>query len=74
MGLTRRTSTGGGGGPVTVTDIHNAFVSATTIQKETVKNDLNISGFHYSGSGFYFFGDNIQIDNKYVLDSDEDNS
>jgi hypothetical protein len=51
-----------------------ALRSATSEQSEGIKSSLNISGFHYSGSGFYFFGDNIQIDNKYLLDGGEDNN
>ena len=49
-----------------------ALRNSTSEQSEGIKSSLNISGFHYSGSGFYFLGDNIQIDNNYTLDAGED--
>jgi len=49
-----------------------ALRNASLQQTEGIKSSLSISGFHYSGSGFYFLGDNIQFDNNYLLDGGED--
>lgn len=80
MGLTRRTTTAGGDGgtaTVTVTSITSALGAASEAQIQQVKGYLNISGFHYSGTGFYFYGDEIEkIDytgkNIYQLDGGVD--
>jgi len=57
---------------LTAENICVALRDATSDQSEGIKKSLDISGFHYSGSGFYFLGDCIQIDNSYILDGGQD--
>ena len=64
MGLSRRGSTN-----ICAQNIYNALTAANQQEKEDIKNTLNISGFCYAGSGFIFYGDNIQINNNYILDA-----
>ena len=68
MGLSRRASTN-----ICAQIIYTALTGATIQEKEDIKNTLNISGFCYSGSGFVLYGDNIQIDNNYILDAGNEN-
>lgn len=80
MGLVRRSSVGGVGGTATVTSssIATALSSALPSELNQIKNNLNISGFSYSGTGaFIFYGDEIQTLNSsgkniYQLDGGSD--
>jgi hypothetical protein len=64
MGLTKRVC-----GSICISTIYNALTGASYQEVEQIKGTLDLSGFHYSGSGFYFLGDNVQIDNNYILDA-----
>lgn len=64
MGLSKRICTG-----ICATTIYNALNVASFEQVEQIKSTLDLSGFHYSGSGFFFLGDEIQINNNYILDA-----
>jgi hypothetical protein len=67
MGISKRTH-------ITADNICCALKNATAEQTEAIKNTLNISGFHYSGSGFYFYGDSIgYFDGSYVVDGGTEN-
>lgn len=68
MGLTKRVCTG-----ICAITIYNALNVASFDQIEQIKSTLDLSGFHYSGSGFYLLSDNIQIDNNYILDAGNEN-
>lgn len=67
MGISKRTH-------VTADTICCALKNATLEQTESIKNSLNISGFHYSGTGFYFYGDSITyFEGDYVVDAGSEN-
>lgn len=67
MGISKRTH-------VTADTICHALQNATLEQSESIKNSLNISGFHYSGTGFYFYGDSITyFEGDYVADAGSEN-